>query len=635
MKIIPKKQQGGSFVSLFADYAPVAPYQSAKTAASSKSAKNSDPAEKGKLSEKDLFSLLKDVDGLPNDMQAIMNDIQTMYQNASLFGSDEFSTSQIANIYAQNVYAIKNANFNKKEYDKAYAEVEKNKGLNEIAIDEYGRLTVYDSDQKLKQITVNEYLKNQDKYQPLTNSNLLYMRAHSPKLVNDNTVLDVVSNGIGMETVTNLIKNMLTNLGSDEQSQQGYTYREGAQVLQGLVGLDGEQAQQLIQRGGLTLNGLYKTKVITKTQKNQAEQAIQYILQSLPTNAQALLSLKSQGKPAEMIFNLVMSKTSSTESVSSEYQDDLTLDGKTGKASKKSGNSVEDTELNTSAQFLQGRGQKERLTINPGTNYATVVDTSRMPLVKKDGTPLGANSTLQEISEGQFGPILDWQHATMGGQKINPSNLGHFLSSDGMIYSIDFPVDENGNPDLRPTTLQQKREADQKLENAGINMKDPDDRKAHFQEINQIYQECGLPQAYDNEGNLVGNWRRFGVLNGITHNKALNLSDIDDNQFLTEITNDFTIDNLIEVIKTKNELKKFNFDKNDSWIEFGYDSFVEGTIWIPLNVNYHNALAGSGEKIKGHLSTELERLQLIRDRNDQIIRQYNNPNQMNNGTENE
>ena len=48
-------------------------------------------------------------------------------------------------MYAQNIYRLKHANFNKKEYDKAYTEVEKNQGLNEYAINGSGKLLAYDS----------------------------------------------------------------------------------------------------------------------------------------------------------------------------------------------------------------------------------------------------------------------------------------------------------------------------------------------------------------------------------------------------------------------------------------------------------------------------------------------------------
>ena len=75
MKLIPKQQNGGSFLSLFADYIPIEqPKQ--QPSSESRSDNRSSPSDKGKITEKDLFTLLKDVDGLPNEMKALVSDIQ-------------------------------------------------------------------------------------------------------------------------------------------------------------------------------------------------------------------------------------------------------------------------------------------------------------------------------------------------------------------------------------------------------------------------------------------------------------------------------------------------------------------------------------------------------------------------------
>jgi hypothetical protein len=44
-----------------------------------------------------------------------------------------------------------------------------------------------------------------------------------------------------------------------------------------------------------TINDLYKYKYLTKSQAEQAKKAMQYIYQTLPANARALLKVKSNG----------------------------------------------------------------------------------------------------------------------------------------------------------------------------------------------------------------------------------------------------------------------------------------------------------------------------------------------------
>lgn len=632
MKLIPKRQNGGSFLSLFADYTPINNNSQSTQKQSKKSSSDDDDDnnKKGKITEKDLFTLLKDVDGLPNEMQALVADIQRMYSQASMY-DDDFDTSSLANLYAKNIYKLKHANFNKNEYDKAYKEAEKNEGLTEFAISTSGKMVVYDKDKQLTQVSVSEFLNNQEDYQPLTNSNILWLRAHDPKFINNNQIFDVVTNGIGINKVEELIKSRLENLGSSESTNVGYTSKSNGKVMQGLQILDDLASQQLIQEGGMTLDGLYKTKVITKDQQQQAQAALKYIYQTLPDNAKAVLQLRSgnaenpsQGA-IELIGNIIMSKTSNSKTVESTYQEDLNPDG-----TKKSSKGLDDMDLNTATQFLRGSGQRESFVINPGTNIAVGVYANSMPLVKKDGTPLGSNCTLQEISEGQFGPILDWNNVTMGGRKIDSINFNQILISDGNIRSIDFPVDANGNPDLRPTTIQAKREFDDKVKELGIDMNDEQQIAAHYSEINQLLTECGLSAAYDSQGKLIsGNWRRFGVMNGTADNRALDIDPLgDDNQLLHEITDESKIDTLLSVVKQKTKVDKIQFDKNNMWFEGDYDMFLEGTIWIPLNVNYFNSQAGSGEKISENLSVELERRQQERDRRDSLMRSYQNPGQI-------
>ena len=87
MNIIPKLQSGGSTASLFTVYTPLqtpkvqAPQNvstSNKESISIKSSSKSDTEkeDKGKLTEKDLFAMIKDINGLPNEMKTIISDLK-------------------------------------------------------------------------------------------------------------------------------------------------------------------------------------------------------------------------------------------------------------------------------------------------------------------------------------------------------------------------------------------------------------------------------------------------------------------------------------------------------------------------------------------------------------------------------
>ena len=118
-------------------------------------------------------------------------------------------------------------------------------------------------------------------------------------------------------------------------------------------------------------------------------------------------------------------------------------------------------------------------------------------------------------------------------------------------------------------------------------------------------------------------------MNGTADNRALQIDPLGgNNQLLSEVTDDAKVNNLISIIQEKTKVDKLQFDKHDwGFLEGDYDMFLEGTIWIPLNANYHNAAAGSGKQMSKKLNVELEKRQQELDRQDQLMRSYKNPGQ--------
>lgn len=629
MKLISptkKLQNGGNFLPLFADYNIIERPKMSQESTNTK--KSSSSEDKGKLTEKDLFTLLKDVDGLPNEMEALVQNIQRMYQFESMFKNGEFDVSGLANLYAKNIYALKRANFNKKQWEEAKANVEKQQGLNEYAVTNTGQLFVKDDKGSFTQVDVKTFLNNKDKYTPVTNNNLLWHRAHDPNFINESQIVfDVVNNGIGISEIHKMIKDRMTNLGSTEYSQQGYIAKQGNKILQGLQVI--EDAKDSINKG-MTLDGIYKSEVINKTQKEQAQAALQYIYSTLPENAKAILALHSgnaenPNKGAlDVITQLISSTLYEGQSIKFTFEGDLTLDGKTSK-SKGGPEEIKET---VASMFLKGYGQQETFSINPGTNLSTIVISNTLPLVDKLGDRLGVMCSLQEVSKGQFGSILDWNNATMGGRQIKKSELTKVLSSDGQIYSIDFPVDINGNPDLRPTTIQAKNKADEMIKSAGIDINDVKSKSKNADKINSILEQCGLSSAYDSQGNIVGNrWSRFAVMNGVADSKALGMNDLDDPGMLLQEINDDEQDTILQHLKAKSldPKEKYNFDDSNFIFFHGDDYLYKGTIWIPVKDNHWNALIGSD--IKQGQGLKLEELQQNTNRINQLLSQYNHPNE--------
>ena len=87
MTIIPKFDGGGGFALPFVDYMPYTGLQ-AESAVSSKSG-SSDEEEKEDIGAKDLMNLIKELDGLPVDVQATARDIKLLYNKASNYSREK------------------------------------------------------------------------------------------------------------------------------------------------------------------------------------------------------------------------------------------------------------------------------------------------------------------------------------------------------------------------------------------------------------------------------------------------------------------------------------------------------------------------------------------------------------------
>ena len=610
MKAIPKLQQGG-FAGLFANYTPI---QGAQPRAEQPQQRASVPSSKGggnngKLTEKDLFELMKDVKGLPNDMAALVKNLYEMYTVQVATGD----TQNLAAIYLKNLMQLKNNVFNQEAYNKAYEQVKAQGGLNEYAITTNGKLVVQDMEtKKLMYMTAKE-LKDStnDNLQVLTNSNLLSLRANSPNLVNDNSILQIVENGIGIEQIAKMIQERLQSLGTDETKYEGQTVRlngqlqAGAEILGALA-----DSERTIFDGSTKLEGLHSWEVLTKTQQRQAKHALRWIINSLPDNAKTLLSIKAGGdKNVEgLIMSLIQSRTNETRHVTTDFEktwDDLTGSGKSKSQDDK--DSMDNVKYNTASEWLKGYGISERFIINPGSSNAFDVTANGLQLTSSSNDPLGAGKTLEDITAGGYSGILNMSQATMGGRRIKQSVLDQVFIDDGMVYSIDFPVMPDGiTPDLRDDTLQRKKQAEEAIKTYGIDLKNPDSIRTNFSTVNQIYKSFGFTDpVYNSDGSVnQRSWRRFGVINARTDGRTLEQPTFENNKLLSPITDDYEIDALKAEMKERN--KNYQFDDNNWGIfEGDYNSFYKGTVWIPVNESFVAAQAGTGDKFTSQTGLQM------------------------------
>ena len=260
--MIFKFQQGGSAIPPLVSYEPAMVTDDGTSEIDNTQESSKESSD---LTDKDLLKMLKDLDGLPNDMQVLTETLQNFYidQQYSPFPN----TVNIASRYLQALFLMRTANFNRKQYDNAFNIVSNNGGINELAINERGQLVCVNSDGDFK-FLLPEQLKDNPGYAPVYNAELLKMRAYSPELANNNEVLSIVSNGIGMKSILELVSQAITDLGSTTEVDEGFTSTSSKELLNGLKAFQKAslEASKNGQNFDGTVDNLYKGKLLTQSQ---------------------------------------------------------------------------------------------------------------------------------------------------------------------------------------------------------------------------------------------------------------------------------------------------------------------------------------------------------------------------------
>lgn len=587
--MILKFQQGGSALPPLVSYQPVTVTGGATagaTSAKSSSSKGSD------LTDKDLLELLGKLNGLPSDVELLTKELQNFYINDKY--NPVASTSSIESRYLQIMKQMQRVNFNRKEYDNAYAKVSANGGINEYAIDNHGKIVCANADKTdFKLLSIEQVMSNSD-YIPLTNQELLQMRAYDKKLSFNSDILGVVQNGIGIESVTKLVNQAVTMLGSTTKQEEGYVRTNSKQLLSGLQ--DYIKAASTSQSYNTSIDNLYKTNMLTKSQAEQAAMAIDYVWNTLPINAKTLLRTKTQGgtvkEAKQLVTELIMSKTSSTQDF------DINLETSKGKSTKGKGSGDStDTKADPVKAFILGKGFSQPIGINVGNSYTHNVNGRYGILTDKSGNALGANSTLEDVTGSAYAGVLDMNQATFGGAKLNTNQGRRVLLDSADIIGMDLPIDQKAKakgvirPDLHMLSRLEQAENDIRYGN----ITDPE-------QINAIYAKYDLPEKFKNENgtyNLdVANYQRFARMSGVVEESALP-EDIELDGTVQEIDDENFRASIESVIQSKDK----DYSMSNGW--WGTELY-RGAIYVPVREDLIAASLGSGEYYELGEATQVE-----------------------------
>lgn len=586
-----KYQAGGGLP--FVGVSSVSPASSSKFSDNQVSKKDDD--EKG-ISTKDVLELLKDMDGLPSDMNVIVQSLRnfTLMEGSNL--GTLASSSSIASRYIKLMHQMKMAKFNKEEYTAAFNQLKGNGGLNEYAITSEGKLIGSNADGDFEYFSVDDVRKGThvDKgYSLLTNSNLLYLRANSADAAFNPGLTSVAQSGIGMETVNKMILDVINNLGTMEDSQEGYVKTKTGDIIKGL-----NEFYKAIDSANGDFNGtvddLYKYKYVTKNQVDQIKKALTYVYQTLPANAKTLLKLKSDGSDlgAVQLIEMLISSKESTKA-----QIDIDLIGGKSHTKTSSGATKDSTDLKTSLPLnvLKGIGGVDSyLNIDRGDGIHMSVRGTVYNLIKTPSGESIVNTSILEMlaKSGLQGIVKDMRKIQFGDQVISPESLQYITYNNSGVTRALLPIKSDGT--VRLDLLEEYNKAEAEVDLLEDKSKE---------NIQKIYESHKLLDLLNADGSYnMSKFAPFMVTEGYTTDA---LSGLSDSAFVKEFKGDSDgavalMENSLAVGSGKN-IQVPDIDTKSWWNPgdwFGWtDKIYKGVIYIPITNNVNTAVLGANQTL--------------------------------------
>lgn len=408
--------------------------------------------------QKEIVDVLKengiqsDVDTFLSQANAFLNKSQHL-SSMSLFGgaSNDYSMADLIQVLSM----ANRVKQNKAYYDTATDRLKNQDAWNEVAISTDGKMYVY-SEEGLRTVSVDEFHKNRDKYQALTNSQVLGLREQDANMAFNTNVLRDMSGALGLKTITTQLMDTVSKFGT--MSRTEYTKNTGEAISQSAW--DGMQI--LLGEGP---QGYYKAT--TKSERENVQSALRYLWSSLGTDGQARLRAETAANgldPSRNQYDLLLQTIEHHTDFEQSVDFDKTAteydpDGN-GKGNTKT-TYVEQTKAERYASG-NGFGNPQWLPIL-SSDKATPMYVSAQnlgPVLSKDEKTLFGDANLEEVLNDAYGigGIVDRSAITFGEMPITWDDASKLMFEGGTnMYRALVPVKRDSTGKLRPNfELQEK-----------------------------------------------------------------------------------------------------------------------------------------------------------------------------------
>ena len=534
-----------------------------------------DPAKNKLDMVKELF---KSIQGLPIDTDLVYSELDNLFKRYQVFGQ-EMSTDDITSVYLRAMQRISHLKYSQSEYDKALQVATSNDALGEFAVGADGEIVVQNLDTgEIKKTTLSQFKNLEGRWNPLKNSQLLTARAHSKNFAFDDTIFNIVNNGIGLSKISKHIKELAGSLSVPERKLEGISEVQAGRVKNGLQVLSGFSE---------TPDGYYKISQDIKDPSSTISAALKYIYGVLPENYKTILKLHAGGDEGakDLILSFLTSQTSNS------YKEDVTP--LTGKASDK------DPSKGINSNFLD-QVQRDQIGVDRPFELITKDNNSKLySLNSKYISQLPNVSEDMSLSEmlgkSKIGSIMDSRlGVTFGDQVINPDNFKDIMFDPGGGATIvTLPCKyENGH---KVVNFAIKDEYDSAVKEVSNTIPVDYTNPRFIQKLAEKLHEKGLDSLL-NGSNLDPNmFGHFMVVSAYTTDKVKFKTD---SNYIEKVKNpDKDLENrIIKGLSTNKDKNDYELDVDDKWgwFELTYDDIYRGNVFIPLNNDPVSAQTGWG-----------------------------------------
>lgn len=527
---IRRYQTGGIYYTPFSRDSAI--QQGSQPSTSTSSSDNKEE----QLIQKEIINVLKE-NGLPNDVDYFLSKADTFLRKSQnlgqLFSTDTNTSYDMSDLIRLQSLANR-IKHNNTLHEQASKQIISEGSGSEAAITNTGNLYVIDEEEGVKTIDLNTYHKNPNKYNILTNSELIRLREEQPELAYNGTILTDLSNTVGMKSIVDYVKSTIGSFGTNKSSNQldRYTSKQKNQIEKGF--------EQLL--GFDTPDGIYKVTEST-SESNQGysdakslDAAINYLYRTLPSNMKNVLRANAAAEglnpndPKDVQNLLAMAIVEHTDHTQ-EYKQSLSYDSSVNKSSD-GGSSGSDKTVKQSYLEMVATGEvttPDKVIIassNTTGGLESVAQPYGYPL-DESGKQVGRGTLRDVLQKSQIGQLIDKNSISFGNKRLTDNELDRVVY-DGIstLNRVWLPIDQNAEANLgiiRPDLDMERRFNEfQEWLNEGYGIT-PNSITLKMNELNLdiVYdqkQQCWRPRVE----------RPFLVFNGYASDKAVNLDENSD-----------------------------------------------------------------------------------------------------------